>query len=134
MPRVFIPQEPRRRKENGEWKPAFDMSPALVYGDPVVLAEPGPVALSAQPLVHAIRKKLMGRYMEEQPELYQDAAGKLPDVVPFNNDDFLIAVGNPTVLAVAAAVAADINRGSVQMLYWDGRLGQYVKVIYNIRL
>lgn len=131
--RVFIPQQSNRRKAGGEWKPAIDLSPAYAYGDPVVMMPSGPVALAAQPLVFALRRKLMGRYLEDDFDQYANAEGKLPAPVPFNKDDYLVAVGNPTVFAIATAVAAEINNGIVQMLYWDNRIARYVEVVYNVR-
>lgn len=37
----------------------------------------------------------------------------------FNDGDFIVAIGDPVVVAVMTAVAARFNRGSVTMLKWD---------------
>tara|TARA_R110002167_G_scaffold229796_1_gene435006 strand:+ start:224 stop:553 length:330 start_codon:yes stop_codon:yes gene_type:complete len=37
----------------------------------------------------------------------------------FNDDDYLLLIGDPAIIAVAAAVAAKINNGRFKVLKWD---------------
>ncbi len=37
----------------------------------------------------------------------------------FNNDDYLLLIGDPAIIAVAAAVAAKVNNGFFKVLKWD---------------
>ena len=37
----------------------------------------------------------------------------------FNDDDYLLLIGDPAIIAVAAAVAAKVNNGFFKVLKWD---------------
>ena len=37
----------------------------------------------------------------------------------FNDDDYLLLIGDPAIIAVAAAAAAKINNGRFKVLKWD---------------
>jgi len=37
----------------------------------------------------------------------------------FNDDDYLLLIGDPAIIAVAAAVAANVNNGRFKVLKWD---------------
>ena len=36
----------------------------------------------------------------------------------FNDDDWLLAMGDPAIIGIAFAIAADINRGKINLLKW----------------
>jgi hypothetical protein len=105
--KVFIPQEPTRRDSTtGELVSLMDFSTAGRFGETVVCLPPGRVALSAQPTIQ-----------------------KLKDVMrDFGDEDFLIAVGDPSVIAMASAVAASNNCGRFKLLKYDGRSKEYITV------
>lgn len=110
-PTVYIPQEPvRRNRATGHLEPAFDLTPAAVYGDLQVLLPSGNVMLSSKPmtdkLTHALRH--------------------------FNDDDFLLAIGDPTAYATAVAIAAKHNMGRYTLLKWDRESRAYIAVSFAI--
>lgn len=102
-PRAFIPQEPMKKDVTGQMVTAMNFAKASEYGDPIVCLPWGPVALSTVPAVETLRDKL----------------------ADFCDTDYLICVGDPTVLAMAAMVAAERNHGRVNLLKWDKRAGIY---------
>ncbi len=105
MDKVFIVQEPTKRV-NGSLVPVFDMTPAMVYGELVVLLPPGNVMLSTAPMVQELKHKLRD----------------------FDDGDYLIPAGDPAAMAAASMVAASMNRGRVNILKWDRETRQYVKM------
>lgn len=125
--RVFIPQEPTRVKKEkcgvtGEMIPVrddsgkiiieslMDFSKAGEYGETVVCLPPGRVALNPQPTLHRLRECMSG----------------------FNDNDYLIAVGDPSVIAMAAAIAAEANRGKFKLLKYDQQSRSYVRVAVDL--
>lgn len=108
--RVFIVQEPTQRGEGGGFKRKFDLTPAAVYGELTVLLAGNQSPLTAAPIVHELRKKL----------------------ARFSDDDYLLAVGAPTFIGWATALAADANRGRVKMLVWDREARQYLTVTAHL--
>jgi hypothetical protein len=85
-----------------ELVPAFDLSPASKLGTPRVLLDSGSV-LHPVPIVQRLRHKLKD----------------------FNDDDFLLPVGDPVAICMAAMVAGQMNRGRVKFLRWDRNIDQY---------
>lgn len=102
---VYVVQEPVKRV-HGELVPAMDLSPAVAYGELDFLLPGSNISLAPAPMVRALRKKLLS----------------------FTDDDYLLAVGSPSAIAAAAAVASNLNRGRFNLLQWDGRERRY----YNI--
>ena len=41
------------------------------------------------------------------------------DLKTFNDNDYLLLMGDPAIIAVAAAVAAKVNNGRFKVLKWD---------------
>lgn len=111
MTRVFIPQEPQRRDPvTGQMTSIMNFNKARKFGEPVVCCPSGPVALSTAPAVWALKDKMRD----------------------FGDDDYLIAVGDPTLQAMAAVIAAESNRGRIKFLKWDRELGDYFVVEFNL--
>lgn len=111
MGKVYICQEPQRLDHTtGRMVSMMNFNHARKFGEPVVLLPSGPVALNTAPTVWALKDALRD----------------------FGDDDYLIAVGDPTLQAMAAIVAAENNRGRVRFLKWDKELGQYIKVDFNL--
>lgn len=110
MNKVFIPQEPMRRDRDGELRSMMNFAAASKYGETVVCLPPGKVALSTQPTVHRLQECLRN----------------------FSDEDYLIAVGDPSVIAIASAIAAANNRGRFNLLKWDKETRVYILVQVNL--
>lgn len=104
--KVYIPQEPTRRGPDGELISLMNFAQASRFGETEVCLPPGQVALSPQPTIQKLRDCLRN----------------------FSDKDYLIAVGDPSVIAMAAAVCAMNNRGRFNLLKYDKGSGSYIKV------
>ena len=51
----------------------------------------------------------------------------------FNDDDWLLPMGDPAIIGVAFAVAADINNGRINLLKWDKFERTYYPVKIQVR-
>lgn len=121
-PRVFIPQEVMKRdRETGNFVPRLDLGSATEFGTIVVLSRlfPGPMSMDGAALVDEIQRGMEG--------FYPDAG----EPRSFDDDDYLVAVGTPTAIAVAAAVAANLNDGRIRMLYWNGMENRYIEMFFD---
>lgn len=108
-PIVYITQESARKVE-GEWVPQFDMTPAAEYGELRVLMPAGSSLFNVVPTVRSLKEKLK----------------------TFCDDDFLLPMGDPSIMATAAMLASHINGGKVKILKWDRGYGRYVPVQVDI--
>jgi hypothetical protein len=109
--RVFIPQEPVRFDAATRTTVSImNFNHARKFGEPVVMLGSGPMALNTAPTIWMLKEALRD----------------------FCDDDYLIAVGDPTLQAMAAIIAAENNRGRVNFLKWDRSLGRYLKVEFNL--
>lgn len=100
---VYVTQEGAKRV-NGEWVPLYDLTPALVFGPIEVLMPAGSSLFSTVPTVRALTDKLKG----------------------FSDDDFLLPMGDPTIMAIASMIASRNNSGRVKILKWDRGYSRYV--------
>ena len=104
---VFIVQEPQKRDaESGLMTSMFDFRKVLEYGDPVVCLPTGRVGLSPAPTTQALRDKLRN----------------------FCDEDYLVPTGDPTAIAIAAAIATQNNMGRMKLLKWDRDARRYLLV------
>lgn len=111
MAKVFIPQEPVKRDAvTGKFVPVMDFSKVLDYGDPVVCLKSGRVALTPGPTIDNLREVLRH----------------------FNDEDYIVSVGDPTVIFITAMIASDYNNGRVKLLKWDKKMSTYIKVDCDI--
>jgi hypothetical protein len=101
--RVFIPQEARKRLPDGSLQNVYDFTPAMRYGELLVVLPPGPVMIAAQPMLAEIRRIMHG----------------------FSDNDYLVATGDPAAIAACTMVAARVNHGRVNLLRWDRRMRDY---------
>ncbi len=109
---VFIPQETRRRNPmTGAFEPVHDLSPALAYGDLVLLHSPAAGGIDPKPMLEAMRRKLAA----------------------FSDDDYILATGNPAAIAAAVMIASALNRGRIKLLSWDRRTKQYLALQLDAR-
>jgi hypothetical protein len=98
---VYVTQHVRRKRD-GVWE-HVDISAAQQYGDISILLPTGPMILMPTPAVVTLRHKLSG----------------------FNDDDYLLFMGDPTVIALAAVMAARANGGRYKALVWDNLQRRY---------
>lgn len=108
---VFVTQNPMRRDPtSGDLVHAFDLTPARQYGDIRVLLPSGPTLITTGTAVAQLREKLAG----------------------FTDDDHLLCLGDPVVIAIASALAAEVNDGVVPLLVWDRKIKAYNSVVVDI--
>ena len=89
--------------------PRVDIVSALRWGDLTSLASPfDQVHLDPGRIVADLRRKLRN----------------------FGDDDWLLAMGDPAIIGIAFAIAADANAGRVNILKWD----RLEKVYYPVRI
>lgn len=50
----------------------------------------------------------------------------------FNDNDYLVLIGDPVAIAIAGAMAAKWNQGRVRMLKWDKQEKMYFPVSINM--
>ena len=50
----------------------------------------------------------------------------------FNDDDYLLLIGDPSAIGIACAIAATNNRGQFKCLKWDKREYKYYPVEINL--
>ena len=92
--------------------PRVDIVSASKWGDLVPLASPfDQIHLNSGRIVSQLRRKLKD----------------------FNDDDWLLAMGDPAIIGVAFAIAADVNRGRVGLLKWDKIEKIYYPVSVSVR-
>lgn len=96
--RVFITQNVlMRNRQSGEMEAKFDLSKAEKYGELYPLLLPGQDMISTVPVVRTLREKLWD----------------------FTDDDYLLLLGDPALIAAAAAIAAERNDGRFKILKFD---------------
>ena len=77
--------------------PGRNLLPAKEFGKLKLLLPPGNIVLSAMPTVRRLRKGLK----------------------EYTSDDYLLLIGDPTAIALAASIASNENAGRVNYLKWD---------------
>lgn len=109
--KCYIIQEPVKHDPiSGQMVPVMDFRKVLQYGEPIICLPNGRVSLSPGPTIDALRTKLKD----------------------FTDDDYIVSVGDPTAIFVAAMVLGDLNRGKCNLLKWDKQSKQYIKVEIDI--
>lgn len=95
-----------------EWRPKVNVHNATPYGAVVSLVPHDQVqaALVTQPTLSTLRRKLKD----------------------FNDDDYLLPVGDITLVAMAVAVALDVNRRRVKLLRWSRERKAYDVIDLNL--
>jgi hypothetical protein len=105
MPAVYVTQE-KARKVEGQWVSEFDITPALEFGKVEILMPPGYSFFSPVPVIRALRDKLKD----------------------FSDDDYLLPIGDPSIMVAAAMIAGEKNGGRVKLLKWDRFQQAYIPV------
>lgn len=104
QPKVYVVQEPLFKDKRGQIRSKFDLSPAEAYGElNYVLNWSDPLELDIRQMLWKIRKALLN----------------------FTENDYLLMVGNPTAMALTAAVANERTDGCFRLLYWDNMKEEY---------
>jgi hypothetical protein len=108
------------KKEKTEGKPTvflvqenpyISVISAADYGEIVVLFESGQqIMFSPQPAIRKLKRKLKD----------------------FNDDDYLLMMGDPAAMGIACCVAAEMNRGKFNILKWDKKAQRYYPVSVNL--
>lgn len=107
MPKVYIPQVPSRFDTSvGMWVPSVNMSPAEQYGQLVVMLPPDANRLHVAPLVAAMKEQMSD----------------------FTDEDYVVAVGDPSLIAAAAVIATRKSHGTLRILKWDRIRAEYIPV------
>lgn len=109
--RVYVVQETKITNRNGE-QVTRNLVPALEYGSVETLLAPDAHVLNAQPVVEQIKARL----------------------TRFDDEDFLIAMGDPVAIMIAGAVAAIANRGRFTVLKWEKTPGKYYPIPVDLGL
>jgi hypothetical protein len=91
-----------------------NLLPAQEYGELKALLPSGQITLSPGPSIYRLRQRLQS----------------------FADDDYLLLVGDPIAIALAAMVAGSMNNGRINFLKWDRQEKRYysVKVDINRKL
>jgi len=92
--------------------PRVDILPAAQWGEITSLATPfDQITVNPGRFVAHIKRKLKR----------------------FDDDDWLLAMGDPAIIGIAFAIAAGANSGRVNMLKWDKMERQYYPVRIHLR-
>ena len=82
------------------------------FGDlKVLFPDNKQIVLSAGPVAHKLRKELS----------------------TFCDDDYLLLIGDPAIIAVAGAVVSEANRGRFKVLKWDRDEKKYYDIEIDLR-
>lgn len=104
---VYAPHVPARRDSgSGIWTPTIDLAPAREFGDIVEMLPRHANRAQIAPCLKALHAALKN----------------------FTRDDFIIAVGDPTLIGAACVIAAQKTNGYLRMLRWDRRDANYSAV------
>ena len=98
--KIFVTQLPARR-ENNQWVPIVDITPAKEFGDIVVMLPSG----INYPDTNSVKEQL------------------IPQLEEFGEEDFLLPLGDPLVMTVATALVA--RKGFFKILRWDRQSRRY---------
>lgn len=105
--RVFVVQNQHRwDREREQFVPKFDLTPAEEFGQLTYLLSPTAAPFNPAPVVEELHTKLEA----------------------FDDDDLLLLVGNPVLIGLSVAVAADMNDGRVRLLQWSGKDQRYLEI------
>ena len=91
--------------------PGRNILSAEKFGDlELLLPEGSQLVLSTGPTVKRLNRKLKN----------------------FCDDDYLLLIGDPSIIGIACAIAASYNRGRFKCLKWDKREYKYYPIEVNL--
>ena len=100
---VYVPQNQTRRNEQGTIVPRFDLSAAEPFGKIKYLLSP-----TAKPFLTGLS--------DSNPKMLLQLREGLRT---FSDDDYLLLIGNPALIGLTAAIAAQYNDGNIKFLQWS---------------
>lgn len=105
---VFVVQRPRFRNpdRNYRWEDKYDLTPAEMFGDLIEIVEPDAQVGDMDRITQSMVRNLQN----------------------FSDDDFIICIGNPIMIGMAIAQAADVNEGRVKCLQWRMKDRAYLPI------
>ena len=107
MAKVYAPQVPSKYDPATRlWVPSINLEPAKEFGDLVVMLPPNANRLHINPLIVALREQMKD----------------------YGPDDHIVAVGDPSLIAAAACLAAKKTGGLLRILKWDRLSSSYISV------
>lgn len=111
MSKVYAPQVPSKYDAATKlWVPSINLEPARLFGELVVMLPPNANRLHINPLVVALREQMKD----------------------FGPDDYVIAVGDPSLIAAASCIATKKTGGLLRILKWDRQSSSYIPVEANV--
>ena len=111
MPYVYVPQIPARFDGNSNlWIPTINIKPASAFGEVLIMLPPAANRTGIEACAAAISHQM----------------------ADYGPDDYLVAVGDPTLYAVAACHAAKRAGGLLRMLKWDRLASGYILEEVNV--
>ncbi len=106
MAKVYAPQVPSRYDAATRlWVPSINLDPAKAWGELVVMLPPNANRMHIEPLAQAMREKMRD----------------------FAAEDWIVAVGDPSLIATAACIAHR-TAGILRILKWDRQQASYMPV------
>ena len=106
MSRVYCPQRPARWNQEAHlWVPTLNIHPAAKWGELVVMFDQSISRSEVLPI-------------EAMRNIMRD----------FSAEDYLVAVGDPGLLAAASCIAVQRTGGSLRLLRWDRQARDYLLV------
>lgn len=110
-PRVFVPHEPCRYDGVGKTLvPIYDLSHAATFGELVPLLDRGPLTLTQREVIDVLWDKLHD----------------------FTDDDFILCIGDPVVIASACMVASKLNGDFAKVLRYERSSKEYHPIEINL--
>lgn len=107
MSKVYVVQNPHRlNHDTGSLEPKYNLESAHEFGKIVYLLSPTASPFNPDHLIKELQEKL----------------------VDFGDEDKLLLIGNPVLMGLAVAIAADANNGKVNLLQWHGKTHKYIVV------
>src|SRR5512145_1684489 len=105
MNKVYVTTHPTRRGLDGVHRP-IDITAAAAFGELVELLPPMMMSLTPVPTVRELRRGLR----------------------EFGDDDYLLPLGDPSLIAMAGAACAFANAGRFKVLRWDRQSSRYIPI------
>lgn len=105
MGRVYAVQQQRLR-QGGELVDKFDFTEARSYGEIIVMLQHSATPFDMPPVIKALHEHLQH----------------------ITKDDWIILTGNPVLIGLAVAIAADYLDGCLRILQWSGSTDSYIPI------
>lgn len=109
--RVLVVQQVLHRNGDGQLVPKHDLSPAAEFGELVPL-----LGQSAAPWGVSVAQELHAKLRDLDPE-----------------QDTLLLIGNPALIGMVVAIAAEYTDGVLSVLQWSGREQRYTRIKLDLR-